>query len=196
MGVLVLTHERGVREYAEERIPSLVEFVRERVGFADEDKAEREYRQRLHKELFETTVCVRAAGTSMEMDPSTKVSEALDKLFVSHPLDLAVDDLSSGEEEVEQEHELILDVTSLEKLANAHLGASLWSVPATRETSPDDDRQQAIDALEKRKLELREQLNSGRLNVDDVDAELKAIEERLRELQPLTTRRFFSRLFS
>ena len=50
VGVLVLTHERGIREYAEEKMPWLVQLVRERVGFADEDQAERAYRERLKKE--------------------------------------------------------------------------------------------------------------------------------------------------
>lgn len=187
VGVLVLTHEPRIRDAVELMAPTVVSLVRDKIGFADENVSERQYWAKLQQELFSDAVCVSAGGETAEFGPRTGVSEACRRLSVSHHLDLTADDLPPIVDDAATADES-RSVTKLEKLATSHGAPSLWAVPhdlAQRPLSAQtpQGRKQALDALEERKRVLQHELTSGRRDVDDVNAELRAIDQRRRELR-------------
>lgn len=186
VGVLVLTHEPKIREAVELVAPAVVSLVRDKIGFADENISERQYRAKLQQELFSDAVCIRAGAENAELRPRTGVSEACRRLSVSHHLDLTADDLPPVVDDATVEDPR--SVTNLEKLATSHGAPSLWAVPhdlAQRPLSAQtpQERKQALEALEERKRILQHELTSGRRDIDDVNAELRAIDQRRRELR-------------
>lgn len=192
VGVILLTHEPEIRTNVESVLPWLVEVVRQRLGFPDEDQNRRAYVVRLERELFSDTVTVRAQGASVDLDPTTSVADACLALDGAHPLDLRADDLPVHvEEEVEEESQL----SGLEAVITAHLGASLWSPPDELRAPTAEElakgKREALKSLDARKLELKAQVASGQRDVDDANAELKAIDDRRRQLRG----GFFSNLF-
>lgn len=192
VGVILLTHEPEIRSNVESVLPWLVEAVRQRFGFADEDKKKRAYVEQLERELLSDTVTVRAQGASVDLDPATSVADACRALDGAHPFDLRADDLPVHVEEDEEEAS---QAWGLEAVVTAHLGGSLWSPPDELRAPTAEElaqgKREALKSLDARKLELKAQVASGQRDVDDANAELKAIDDRRRQLRG----GFFSNLF-
>ena len=184
-----LSCEPGFREFVEGYCPWLVEIIRVRIGFSDEDLEERRYRLKLQREIFSEPATVRGpSGAATTIDPRKTMTEACEALQQKHHLALRVDDLPLLEED-----DVVFEesTTALEKdLGN--LGApSFWAATVPSQLP---DKAALLRDLDQRTEALATELNSGIRQVDDVTQELIAIDKKRQELQGRRGS-FFSRFF-
>mmetsp|Transcript_17687 Transcript_17687/g.23064 ORF Transcript_17687/g.23064 Transcript_17687/m.23064 type:complete len:268 (+) Transcript_17687:56-859(+) len=186
--VLVISCEPGLRESLEIVFPPAVQLIRERIGFADEDTVIRKERTLIEKQIYNDKVTVRSNDSSVLLDPYTSLSDACQLLNQVHHLALTVDDLTSDlvarENQVEEETNLPV-VTPLESLITLNGAPSLWAEPphiaASRQLNS-RDTERALEQLQLQKRTLEDDLATGRRSIDDVRLELRAVENRRREL--------------
>ncbi|KAJ1447072.1 hypothetical protein M885DRAFT_544100 [Pelagophyceae sp. CCMP2097] len=194
VGVLTLTHEPGLRCAAESVAPGAVDWLRKRGNFPDEDAEYRAYAARLDKELFAdraaVPVAVRGAVLDEALPANTTVEDVRGKVgLVVGQLDLDFADLSPmADDEHYDEAVSRTAAYDLEVRINDQVSASLWA-PPVRAYEPSaaealEQKRSQLEALNSRRAQLGAELQSGRREVDDVRAELAAIDDRIRELNP------------
>ena len=187
--VLLLTHERGIRASADAVAPALVDVVRSQFPFKDEDPERRAYVKRLAAELAAAPRRARAGGRDAVVDPTATGAEARAALGGGRDdLDLAFDDVDAAADDASVDAAAADDAAAplaLER-AVARRGASVWAsqiVPAPSAADVDAGNRALVEQLEAKKVEIGAELASGRRQVDDVQAEVEAIDARLRELR-------------
>ena len=174
----VVACEPGIRYRVEELCPPVIEVLRERVGFKDEDLEQRKAARQLKTDLFSNPATVRSGAQSIDLDPHMTVGDACKVLNNVHHLTVTVDDLPTVET---TDDEPTVPVTDLEKaLAGV---PSLWAQPEVIDTAAQ------LKDLDDRRTVLQSDFTSGRRQYDDVAPEIKAIDQRQKDLK--TTKRFF-----
>ena len=175
---LLMHHELGFRRFCESISPSLVDLVRQRYPFADEDPERRAYVKQLEAELaIPRTVSFN--GRRVEVDGEASASECREALGIACDLDIDVEDVE-GVDEVMVAEEAVRRPSQLE-IAVARCGASVWA-PLPPQI-PTEGPTAQIEELEARKRKIGDDLASGVLRVDAAQPEVDAIESRLRELR-------------
>ena len=174
---LLMHHELGFRRFCESISPSLVDLVRQRYPFADEDPERRAYLKKLTEELA-TPRTVSFNGRRVEVDGEASASECREALGIACDLDIDIEDVDGVDEVMIAEE---ARRPSQLEIAVARCGASVWaplppSIPTEGPTAQ-------IEELEARKRKIGDDLASGTLRVDAAQPEIDAIETRLRELR-------------
>ena len=175
---LLMHHELGFRRLCEGVSPSLVDLVRQRYPFADEDSERRAYVQKLTEELA-TPRMISFEGRRVEVGGEASASECREALGIACDLDIDIEDVEGVDEVMVAEDEARRP--SQLEIAVARCGASVWaplppSIPTEGPTAQ-------IEELEARKRKIGDDLASGILRVDAAQPEIDAIETRLRELR-------------
>ena len=170
-------HELGFRRFCEGVSPALVDLVRQRYPFADEDPEQRAYVQKLTEELA-TPRTVSFEGRRVEVASEASASECREALGIACDLDIDVEDVEGLDEPIALEE---ARRPSQLEIAVARCGASVWaplppSIPTEGPTAQ-------LEELEMRKRKIGDDLASGVLRVDAAQPEVDAIETRLRELR-------------
>ena len=206
--VLVLQHEYGIRAKVDAVAPALVDLVRSRFPFKDEDPDRRRYALTLERARREGPPhAVLAGGKRVLLDGATPASAARTALGEGvGDLDLAFEDEpdvddgrggGGGGDAPSDAHDGD-DAPSTRPFALerfvARRGASVWAANynvAPTAAEVEVGKRDAILALEDRKRDIGADLASGRRQVDDVQAEVQAIDDRIRDLQTGGKRRWF-----
>jgi len=170
-------HEIGFRRFCESISPALVDLVRERYPFADEDPEQRAYVQKLTEELA-TPRTISFDGRRVEVAAGASASECREALGIACDLDIDIEDVE-GVDEIVAEDEARRP--SQLEIAVARCGASVWA-PLPPQI-PTEGPTAQIEELEARKRKIGDDLASGTLRVDAAQPEIDAIESRLRELR-------------
>ena len=89
---LLMHHELGFRRFCESISPALVDLVRQRYPFADEDPERRAYLKKLEAELA-TPRTVAFEGRRVEVDGEASASECRDALGIACDLDIDIEDV-------------------------------------------------------------------------------------------------------
>ena len=89
---LLMHHELGFRRFCEGVSPSLVDLVRQRYPFADEDPERRAYVQKLTEELA-TPRTVSFNGRRVEVAAGASASECREALGIACDLDIDIEDV-------------------------------------------------------------------------------------------------------
>ena len=174
---LLMHHEIGFRRFCESISPALVDLVRERYPFADEDPEQRAYVQKLTEELA-TPRTISFDGRRVEVAAGASASECREALGIAYDLDIDIEDVE-GVDEIVAEDEARRP--SQLEIAVARCGASVWA-PLPPQI-PTEGPTAQIEELEARKRKIGDDLASGVLRVDAAQPEIDAIESRLRELR-------------
>ena len=175
---LLMHHELGFRRFCESISPSLVDLVRQRYPFADEDPERRAYLKKLEAELA-TPRTVAFEGRRVEVAGGASASECREALGIACDLDIDIEDVEGVDEVMVAEEELRRP--SQLEIAVARCGASVWA-PLPPQI-PTEGPTAQIEELEARKRKIGDDLASGALRVDAAQQEIDAIESRLRELR-------------
>ena len=170
-------HEVGFRRFCEGVSPALVDLVRQRYPFADEDPERRAYVQKLTEELA-TPRTVVFEGRRVEVAAGASASECREALGIACDLDIDIEDVEGVDEIVAQEE---TRRPSQLEIAVARCGASVWA-PLPPQI-PTEGPTAQIEELEARKRKIGDDLASGVLRVDAAQPEIDAIESRLKELR-------------
>ena len=93
---LLMHHELGFRRFCESVSPSLVDLVRQRYPFADEDPERRAYVKKLTEELA-TPRTVSFNGNRVEVAGGASASECREALGIACDLDIDVEDVEGAE---------------------------------------------------------------------------------------------------
>ena len=174
---LLMHHELGFRRFCEGVSPALVDLVRQRYPFADEDPERRAYVQKLTEELA-TPRTISFDGRRVEVAAGASASECREALGIACDLDIDVEDVDGVDEIVAQDE---ARRPSQLEVAVARCGASVWA-PLPPQI-PTEGPTAQIEELEARKRKIGDDLASGTLRVDAAQPEVDAIEARLRELR-------------
>ena len=174
---LLMHHELGFRRFCESISPSLVDLVRQRYPFADEDPERRAYLKKLTEELA-TPRTVSFNGRRVEVDGEASASECREALGIACDLDIDIEDVEGVDEPIALEE--ARQPSQLE-IAVARCGASVWA-PLPPQI-PTEGPTAQIEELEARKRKIGDDLAAGVLRVDAAQPEIDAIETRLRELR-------------
>jgi hypothetical protein len=94
---LLMHHELGFRRFCEGVAPSLVDLVRQRYPFADEDSERRAYVQKLTEELA-TPRTVSFEGRRVEVAGGASASECREALGIACDLDIDIEDVEGVDE--------------------------------------------------------------------------------------------------
>ena len=175
---LLMHHELGFRRFCESLSPSLVDLVRERYPFADEDPERRAYVQKLTEELA-TPRTISFEGRRVEVGGEASASECREALGIACDLDIDIEDVEGVEAPIVAEDEARRP--SQLEVAVARCGASVWA-PLPPQI-PTEGPTAQIEELEARKRKIGDDLAAGVLRVDAAQPEIDAIESRLRELR-------------
>ena len=175
---LLMHHELGFRRFCESVSPSLVDLVRKRYPFADEDPERRAYVKKLTEELA-TPRMISFEGRRVAVAAGASASECREALGIACDLDIDIEDVDGVEEVMVAEDE-VRRPSQLE-VAVARCGASVWA-PLPPQI-PTEGPTAQIEELEARKRKIGDDLASGVLRVDAAQPEIDAIETRLRELR-------------
>ena len=175
---LLMHHELGFRRFCESISPSLVDLVRQRYPFADEDPERRAYVKQLEAELA-TPRTVSFNGNRVEVAGGASASECREALGIACDLDIDIEDVEGVDEVMVAEDEA-RQPSQLE-IAVARCGASVWA-PLPPQI-PTEGPTAQIEELEARKRKIGDDLAAGVLRVDAAQPEIDAIETRLRELR-------------
>ena len=175
---LLMHHELGFRRFCESISPSLVDLVRQRYPFADEDSERRAYVKKLEAELA-TPRMISFEGRRVEVGGEASASECREALGIACDLDIDIEDVEGVDEVMVAEEELRRP--SQLEIAVARCGASVWA-PLPPQI-PTEGPTAQIEELEARKRKIGDDLASGVLRVDAAQPEVDAIETRLRELR-------------
>ena len=174
---LLMHHELGFRRFCESLSPALVDLVRQRYPFADEDPERRAYLKKLTEELA-TPRTVAFDGRRVEVAAGASASECREALGIACDLDIDVEDVEGVDEIVAEEE---ARRPSQLEIAVARCGASVWA-PLPPQI-PTEGSTAQIEELEARKRKIGDDLSAGVLRVDAAQPEIDAIESRLRELR-------------
>ena len=120
---LLMHHEIGFRRFCEGISPSLVDLVRERYPFADEDPERRAYVQKLTEELA-TPRTISFDGRRVEVAAGASASECREALGIACDLDIDIEDVDGVDEIVAEEE---ARRPSQLEIAVARCGASVWA---------------------------------------------------------------------
>ena len=175
---LLMHHELGFRRFCESISPSLVDLVRQRYPFADEDPERRAYLKKLTEELA-TPRTVSFNGRRVEVAAGASASECREALGIACDLDIDIEDVEGADDPIDVAEEARRP-TPLE-IAVARCGASVWA-PLPPQI-PTEGPSTQIEELEARKRKIGDDLAAGVLRVDAAQPEVDAIEARLRELR-------------
>ena len=174
---LLMHHELGFRRFCEGVSPALVDLVRQRYPFADEDPERRSYVKKLEVELA-TPRTISFEGRRVEVAAGASASECREALGIACDLDIDVEDVE-GVDEVMVAEEAVRRPSPLE-IAVARCGAVWAPLPPS---IPTEGPTAQIEELVARKRKIGDDLASGLLRVDAAQPEVDAIETRLRELR-------------
>ena len=174
---LLMHHEVGFRRFCESLSPALVDLVRQRYPFADEDPERRAYVQKLTEELA-TPRMISFDGRRVEVAAGASASDCREALGIACDLDVDIEDVEGVDEIVAEEE---ARRPSQLEIAVARCGASVWA-PLPPQV-PTEGPTAQIEELEARKRKIGDDLASGVLRVDAAQPEVDAIETRLRELR-------------
>lgn len=191
VGVLLLQNEINLRHSADAIAPQVVDLVRGQWPFPDEDPERRAYVKAIENELASGSRVVFSASTGRRavLPPTTLMSDARAAVGCGHDLavdfeDVRDDDVGGALGAAEEEAAPAPAMLPLERLA-ARRGPSVWAPPPRdpSEHDADAERKARIGGLKERRARIGEELAGGMRSVDDVTAEVAAIEKSLRELE-------------
>jgi len=178
--ILLMHHEKGFRQFCDDSVPALVDLVRERYPFDNEDPIYRAYLKTLAVDLV-TPRTVAFNGQRVAVDGGASASACREALGIACDLDIGVDDADGGPE-VFVEEEAVTRPSPLE-IAVGRGGASVWAPVPQLLVASQNGNASLIDDLEAQKRKIGDELASGKLRVDAAQPEIAALENRLAELR-------------